>query len=227
MERGTARIANAMPRFGLHRGVESGMTSIIDHPAFKLLPTLGQFAKNGQWESAWAFEVTALPSSELIRDYIDGATEVAFEAFFDSAFFGIRLRGTTQEIARRATECVAALRNAVDGASFFADLPRRLELDALGRDVSFAEIGAVNAWRSVGPFRIEPLSDLSDRFDGLWHSLGTSAVGRDVLHRKAIEFAYDLPVPHWFALPIGSSVAPFELDSNLLKDAAKSILSTS
>ncbi|MGN6649122.1 hypothetical protein [Trinickia sp.] len=208
-------------------GGNSGMASIIDHPAFKSRPTLGQFAKNGQWETAWAFGRDEVPSFEHVRDYLDGATEVAFEAFFDSAFFGIRFCGTTQEITQRAFECVIALRNALDGASFFADLSTRLELDALGHDVSFAEVGAVNAWRSVGPFRIDRPYDLSDCFDTLWHALGASAVGSDVLHRKAIEFAYDRPVAHWFALPVSAPVAPFRLDSDSLQEAARSVLGTS
>lgn len=201
------------------------MASIIDHPAFQARPTLAQFAKGGQWEAAWAFGIDNAPSPEQVRDYLDGTTEVAFEVFFDSAFFGIRLRGITQETARRAFECVAAFRNAVDGASFFADLSRRLELDTLGRDLRFAEVGAVNAWRSVGPFRIDRLGDFSERFDVLWHSLSASSVGDDGLHKKAIEFAYDLPVPHWFALPVSLPMAPFQLDSDLLREAASAVLS--
>ena len=203
------------------------MASIIDHPAFQPRPTLAQFAKGGQWEAAWAFGIDDAPSLEQVRDYLDGATEVAFEAFFDFAFFGIRLRGIAQETARRAVECVAAFRSAVDGTSFFADLSRRLELATLGHDLKFAEVGAVNAWRSVGPFRIDQLSDsdFSERFDVLWHSLSASSVGSDVLHRKAIEFAYDLPVPHWFALPVSLPTAPFQLDSDLLREAASAVLS--
>lgn len=201
------------------------MASIINHPAFEARPTLAQFAKGGQWETAWAFGIDALPSSEQVRDYLAGATEVAFEAFFDLAFFGIRLHGTAQETVRRAFQCVAAFENSVDGASFFADLSRRLELDTLGRDIAFAEVGAVNAWRSVGPFRIDRPSDLSDCFDALWRSLEASSVGRNVSHRKAIEFAYDLPAPHWFALPVSLPVAPFQLDSDALREAAGSVLS--
>lgn len=200
------------------------MASIIDHPAFQPRPTLAQFAKGGQWEAAWAFGIYDAPSPEQVRDYLDGATEVAFEAFFDFAFFGIRLRGIPQETARRAFECVAAFRSAVDGASFFAGLSRRLELDTLGRDLKFAEVGAVNAWRSVGPFRIDRLSDFSERYDLLWHSLSASSVGSDVSHKKAIEFAYELPIPHWFALPVSLPTAPFQLDSDLLREAASAVL---
>ncbi|MGN6085233.1 hypothetical protein [Trinickia sp.] len=201
------------------------MASIIDHPAFQPRPTLAQFAKGGQWEAAWAFGIDDAPSPEQVRDYLDGATEVAFEAFFDFAFFGIRLRGIAQETVRRAVECVAAFRSAVDGASFFTDLSRRLELDTLGHDLKFVEVGAVNAWRSVGPFRIDRLIDFSEGFDPLWRSLSASSVGSDVLHRKAIEFAYDLPVPHWFALPVSLPTAPFQLDSDLLREAASAVLS--
>jgi hypothetical protein len=112
------------------------------------------------------------------------------------------------------------LGHAVDGAAFFADLTRRLGLGALGREVAFAEVGAVNAWRSVGAFRIDRLGDVSERFDALWQALGASAVGRDVSHRKAIEFACEQPVPHWFALPVSQPVAPFALDAAALRDAA-------
>ena len=195
------------------------MTSLIEHPAFKARPDRGQFAKGGQWEDAWAFAFDPAPSFEDVRHYLDGSTEVAFEAFFDDAFFGLRLRGTARDTARRAVECVAAATHATDGASFFTDLSRRLELDALGCAVSFAEVCAVNAWRSVGPFRIDRLADVSERFGTLWPSLCSSAVGKDVAHRKAVELAQDKPVPHWFALPVSASTAPFRLDPQALRAA--------
>lgn len=193
---------------------------MIDHPAFRPRPDLGQFAKDGQWEAAWPFPASAVPTPERIHAYLAGATEVAFEAFFGSAFFGVRLRGTPQETARLAAACAIALGHAVDGAAFFADLTRSLGLGALGREVTFAEVGAVNAWRSVGAFKIDRLGDASERFDALWQALGASAVGRDVSHRKAIEFACERPVPHWFALPVSQVAPPFALDAVALRDAA-------
>ena len=72
-----------------------------------------------------------------------------------------------------------------------------------------------------GAIRVDRLSDFSERFDALWQLLCASPVGKDVAHRKAIKFAYDMPPPHWFTLPVGTSVAPFELDSDALLQAAQ------
>lgn len=83
------------------------MASVINHPAFNARPNVGQFAKDGEWEAAWGFAVASAPSFEDVCNYLDGATEVAFEHSL-MQHFRIRLCGTTQDTARRAFECVAA-----------------------------------------------------------------------------------------------------------------------
>lgn len=196
-------------------------------PAFHRRPTLGQFAKDGAWEAAWAFPPAQPPSPERLHDYLAGTPELAFEAFFGDAFLGLRLRGEPPAVAAQARACVDALREAADGIDFLTRLAAGLGLPghyAFAGPPDFAEVGAVNAWRSVGGFRIEPPSRLLDDFEGVWQALAASPVGRDTVHRKAIEFAGSRPLPHWFALPVGRADAPEVLDAGALRAAVAVVL---
>lgn len=192
---------------------------MVGHPAFEAQPDSGQFAKNGSWEDAWAFEQNALPSRALVTDYLAGATEVAFEAFFGAAFFGARMSGEAQEVAEFSFACVSALGAATDGASFFSSLSKYKSLGAFGRQIVFSEIGAVNAWRSVGSVKTGEPRDALEKFDALWSSLASAPLARNTGHSKAIEFAGAFPIYHWFALPVSSSQPPFALDRELLRQA--------
>jgi GNAT superfamily N-acetyltransferase len=185
------------------------------HSAFRGRPTLGQFAKQGAWESAWAFAIGELPSREQLQDYLGGTTEVAFEAFFGDAFFGLRLQGDAAEVEARAQACIAATADAAAGDGFIAALCRHLGCQGFGREVAFAEVGAVNAWRSVGAFRID---DPSPAMPWL-HALLRAPVALNTTHRKAIEFAAPHPLPHWFALPVSASAPPFAIEPALLRGA--------
>lgn len=195
---------------------------LVGHPAFKALPNSGQFAKNGSWEDAWAFAQNALPSRALVADYLAGATEVAFEAFFGEAFFGARMSGEARDVAEFSYSCVSALGAATDGASFFSSLSKNKSLGGLGRQIVFSEIGAINAWQSVGSVKIGEPGDALEKFDALWSALTSAPLARNTTHGKAIEFAGVFPIHHWFALPISSAQPPFELNRDLLRQALQS-----
>jgi len=197
----------------------SNLASMLNHPEFKALPECGQFAKNGSWETAWSFSRRTLPSQPEIEAYLAGATEVAFEAFFGEAFFGARLSGETRAVAGFALACVDAFRVAVDGATFFSHLSGHTSLSGWGQSISFSEVGAVNAWRSVGAFKTAAPHEALKEFDALWEQLTLTPLAGNSSCKKAIEFACLLPIPHWFALPVSLSHPPFELSRERLRQA--------
>ena len=188
-------------------------------PYFTITPTSGQFAKEGAWEHAWSFASHTLPDNAALSGYLGTATEVAFEAFFGEAFFGARLSGPPPAIRAFADQCLQAMCAAAQGESFMAALGQRLPFGPIREKISFAEVGAVNAWRSVGAFRIpDPHLALSD-FESLWAALESSPVGQDTQHRKAIEFAFDHPLAHWFGIPVSTQETPHQISRVLLRDA--------
>ncbi|MCI0536263.1 MAG: hypothetical protein L0Z50_13670 [Verrucomicrobiales bacterium] len=93
--------------------------------------------------------------------------------------------------------------------------------------MSFAEIGAVNAWRTVGTFHIPEPQAANMTFTTLWSAVSATAVARNVSHRKAIEFAFGNPIQHWFALPVSTSDFPYELSAEMLRDALRSAVNLS
>ena len=194
---------------------------MLDHPAFATSLRLAQFAKAGSWETAWSFSRAKLPSQAAVREYLAGASEVAFEVFFGDAFFGARFDGSAPEVEARSLTCLAALDGASDGASFFAGLSRDEAFTGLGRNIDFTEIGAVDAWRSVGAFRAAAPREALRHFEDLWSSLAASAVAHDGTHKKAVEFACRHPLPHWFALPVSAPLPPYDLDRSRLREACE------
>jgi hypothetical protein len=187
-------------------------------------PTSGQFAFGGAWENAWSFACSALPDDDAVRACVAGRSEVAFEVFFGESFFGVRFNGTPDEVAAFASTCVQALRSTTPRTSFVVELSRLLNLDGFGRQLGFAEIGAVNAWRSVGAFRIERPRDAARDFDRLWQDLQRSAVSRDLCHRKALELAYAAPLPHWFGIPLCDGSPPFAISRHRLQAALDALV---
>lgn len=195
---------------------------MISHPAFKALPNLGQFAKNGMWEDAWEFPQHTRPIQAQVSDYLAGATEIAFEAFFGDAFFGARFYGEAQDIVQFTSSCIDALCAATDGASFFSKISRIKYLSGFGQEISFAEVGAVNSWQSVGSQNIGlPREALRD-FNAIWFKLTSTPLARNTSHAKAVEFAGLSPIHHWFALPVSSTEPPFTLNRGLLLNALQS-----
>ena len=182
------------------------------HPAFRSRPDLGQLARNGAWEEAWSFPPSCPPSGAELAAWLDGAEEAAFEAFFGEAFFGLRFTGSTEAVAGSARLCVGALAQAQDGRSFFAALSAAGLCPADPGPVRSAEAGAVNAWRSTGPFPVSLGAD----FGALWAGLQASPLGRESRHRKALEL---VTASGWFGLPISGPEPPFPLDPALLREA--------
>ncbi len=174
---------------------------------------------DGAWERALSFPSNRLPDEASLHAYLGDSTEVAFEAFFGDAFVGARIEGTPSAIRSFAGQCMLAMHAANQGESFVAAFGRHLQLGPLGEVLAFAEVGAVNAWRSVGAFRIQdPRGALAD-LEPLWVALQSSPAGRDTQHRKALEFAFEQPLVHWFGIPISTPDAPGELSRALLEEA--------
>jgi hypothetical protein len=193
------------------------------YPAFRSNPTSGQFAKNGAWEQAWSFDRTAVPDDAGVVSYLANTSEVAFEAFFGDAFFGIRFAGLPLAIEAFALNCVRAFREEGGGDSFFSALRENLGVEIFGSKVAFAEVGSVNAWRSVGAFRIEKPQYALANLEEVLTSLASSSVAQDPSHRKAIEFAFKEPIPHWLGIPVSDSEAPYKISFVLLSQALQLI----
>jgi hypothetical protein len=139
---------------------------------------------------------------------LDGASEVAFEAFFGSAFFGIRCRSGQANVDQFALCCLRAFSNACDGSKFFELLGRCEGCYRLGQTPRFAEVGAVNAWQSVAAVRINGIVDAARDADWVWGQLEGSAVERDQARPKAIEFSFHGTLEHWFGLPVSRQRPP-------------------
>lgn len=189
------------------------------HPAFQPRPATGQFAKNGAWETGLYFTADAPPSLAGLEAFLGGAGEVAFEAFFGDAFFGVRWTGTAQRVLAQSLACVQALQAAHDGPGFFSGLSARTGFGDWGGRIAFTEIGAVNAWSTVGALKTLPPGQALQAFDEVWAALQSSAVARNTSHPKAVEFACPQPVSHWFALPASQPRQPFDLDPARLRVA--------
>jgi hypothetical protein len=85
---------------------------------------------------------------------------------------------------------------------------------------AFAEIGCVNAWRSVGALRMAPPHvALCSGFEPLWRQLTAHPVGQNTRHAKAIEFGYEQPLAHWFGLPVSTPGEPHAVSEALLRQA--------
>jgi hypothetical protein len=193
--------------------------SLADYPAFRTAPSRVQLARNRAWEEAWSRSVDQLPTPAELSPLIGDASEIAFEIFFGAAFFGVRWTGAPAEVRQCTQACFAAARNATSATGFLAALTARTDWEGWGGTIAFAEIGAVNAWRSTGAVRLDCLPRPDEPLDFLWRTLADSALARERAHPKAIEFACPAPVPHWFALPVSDAVPPFAVERALVQRA--------
>lgn len=162
---------------------------------FRSAPEFGKLAVGGVWEQAVVFRPGQVPAFGGL------AGEVACEAFFGDAFFGVRRRGRVAELEDFVAAFAAAM-TAADGAAFFAAM-RDLGVPLRQRFLH-AEVGAEGAWRSLGAVRLDG--------PAAWQRLMASPLWRDTSHAKAIEFVYDNgdDTTHWFALPVsrGGRIVP-------------------
>ena len=185
-------------------------------------PTTGQFAKAGSWETAWSFEADHPPADAALIAYLDGCTELAFEAFFGHAFFGLQLAGTPAQVQAFAFEGLAALRasgGGSGGGSFFAQMRQRFRLPLEGAAPAFTELGCVNAWKSIGAVRFDDPQAAAAAFDDTWRRVQASPLARDTRHVKALEYAFEAPLAHWFGVPVSELEAPFTLSPSALRRA--------
>jgi hypothetical protein len=185
----------------------------MDDPRFTLAPTFGKVAVGGRWEDALVLQAGELNAAVDLVRHLGGAEEVACEAFFGTAFFGVRNHGP--DVAQFVRAFAAAMDPAADGAAFFTRV-RDLGV-ALETQFAFAELGAEGAWNSVGPFRIQ--DPCGADLDVLWQHLTASPVGRDTTHDKALEFTFAGGLSHWFALPVSDAGV---LSRHLVEDALRS-----
>jgi hypothetical protein len=207
---------------------------VLQHPAFQTTPTLAQFAKAGSWETAWIFSHETLPSVNAVHAFLEhGALEhgtlkhvtlehrreIAFEVFFGQAFLGVRFEGEADQVKTFALSCVQAFTVARDASHFFELLASKTALTDFCQSFACAEIGAINAWRSVGAFQIHDL--LEPDLQGIWQALQASSVAANTTHVKAIEFACKRPIAHWLALPVSGLESPFELQLDLIRQALR------
>lgn len=192
---------------------------IIGSHLFNEPPSLGKMAAGGEWERAEIFQPGRFISEEEVKKYLGSKEEIACEAFFGDAFFGARKRGTSEELLRFVLDFNGALASSVSGRDFFRHVVERPGI-SVGSGFLFAEVGAVDAWKSVGPFRIEDLSAAMEHFGELLNRLERSPVSQERAHTKAVEFAFDGGgCEHWIALPVseGSLIVPSMLEDALRK----------
>ena len=194
---------------------------MIHHPLFSALPSHGQIATQGNWETAHKFSRLEAPGREQIATYIQGE-EAAFEAFFGNAFFGVRFQGDTEKVRQALVDSGNALRECQSGEGFFLLMAKIMGTGKLLADFDRLEFGAEGAWKSVGPYRIlQPFHALVN-FTKIWDELSISSVGRNETRPKALEVAFKgKGTPHWFGLPISSDTPPYEISKEQVLEAFK------
>lgn len=189
---------------------------------FTSSPDFGQLAVNGEWETATVLKPGALWGLAQAKKYLGNRTEMAFEAFFNGAFFGIRHTGNPADLAQLIVQYASALHVSKDGREFFNAIPGA-RIVHLSEHFVFSEIGAVNAWGSVSPHRIlDPTACLS-KFQANWKTMGVTPVGKNITYRKAMEFVFENgdDGTHWFAFPVSSSTPPFALEKEKVMKVLK------
>ncbi|MDD3918320.1 MAG: hypothetical protein PHX00_14285, partial [Synergistaceae bacterium] len=178
----------------------------------------GKMAAGGEWERAEVFQPGCFISEEEVKKYLGKKDEIACEAFFCDAFFGARKRGTPEKLVRFVLDFNRALALSANGRDFFRRVAERPGIP-VGNGFLFAEVGAVDAWKSVGPFRIEDPCAALEHFKELLSKLERSAASREREHPKAVEFAFGGGCEHWIALPVseGPVIVPSMLEDALRK----------
>jgi hypothetical protein len=192
---------------------------LLDLPTFSQPATSAQFALKGNWESAWSYDMAAPPTREELLRYLGDASEVAFEAFFGHAFLGARAVGTANDVTHFAMSCITSLAQTRSARDFFEHLQQHLGVTELGKYIAFAEIGAVNAWKSIGPFRLPALDPSLVAINQWWRELECTALAADTTHLKAIEFVGFRPVHHWLAVPVSKPSMPFAASQDAVHHA--------
>jgi hypothetical protein len=185
---------------------------------FENPPSIGQFASDGIWEKALSFRVETPPSIDELKTYLAGRNELAFELFFGASFFGVRFTGTPALVLELSRHCLNCLKNALDSDSFIRAVGNHALCGELCREVTHMEVGAINAWKSVGSYLLPPPARTSGNIDKLWCEICAARLKNDDQHPKAIEFAYTEPLPHWLGFPISMQQPPYALSKEMLRE---------
>jgi hypothetical protein len=195
------------------------MTAFSLPTVFESPPALAQFASNSCWEEALSFSPTQTPSPDTLRSYLQGRTELAFETFHGDHFLGIRCEDSPDAVLHFAVQCVRSFQWAQQGTAIHLALQETLGHTLFSTPPAFAEVGAVNAWRSVGSYRIELHGPAAIDTQALFAHLMQSPLGQHHQHPKALEFAFTHPVSHWVGTPVSTSEAGYPLSHTLLAQA--------
>ena len=183
----------------------------------KKKPNLAQFAISGIWEEAFSFTQNSIPNQRIISEKFSDINDLAFEVFFDNSFFGLRnnSKHTSFEFSKI---CTKNFLNCSNGYELLKNLASDLDSEPFFRKLEFLELGAVNAWKSVGSVKLE-LNDLTIN----WEELSKASVFKDKEHIKSIELAYSGTFQHWFALPVSSLDPPYNIDRELFNSVLRGI----
>jgi hypothetical protein len=155
-------------------------------------PQYLQFAKNGIWEEALKLEIPA--SKMLLSDWFTSASDdVALEIFFgEASFAGLRLK-PFQHQAELMRFCdnpsIEAMRDIFAAPELFRGKPE------------FAELGVVNAWKSIGAKLLWRQGEAIPSQEVLAAMLKDSSLWSQA-KPIALELGYTKPFPHWRAVPV-------------------------
>lgn len=175
-----------------------------------------QLATDGNWETALILSRNNTGINfQLALDWTEVAGEdVAVEAFFPDelglGFLGVRLKPLSAGLRRTVILDLVRIfdkPNAMLTTDFVAVLESAIR-QALYEDTPCGlEIGKVNAWRTFGPAKFWP----SDAHDSPLESFQTMMSNNPRFKEPstlplAIEYQFDRPVPHWYALPVSRTI---------------------
>jgi hypothetical protein len=133
----------------------------------------------------------------------------------------IRCENPPAQVEAFSLNCLSALSQASDGREFFGLLARFAGCGQLGKRFEFAEVGAVNAWKSVATYRINRVPLIDRDIEALCTQLYMNELARNEVHPKAIEFVYCGQLPHWFGFPISEQDPPYAIVRLRLEEALR------
>jgi hypothetical protein len=155
-----------------------------------------QFAANGIWEDALRLEIPV--NKAVLSDWLATASDdVALEVFSgEAAFIGLRLK-PFQHLSQLLHLCdnpsIETIRTIFAAPQLFRGKP------------DFAELGVVNAWKSVGAVKLWQQGKTIPTLESLEKLLENSILWTQA-KPLALEFAYIKPLPHWRAVPVSEKI---------------------
>jgi hypothetical protein len=216
---------------GDHDVMEEPWWSVVSRATTVMTVPVLQVAADGQWETAEAVPVTGNPATarRVIEQVAQAArNDVAVEILWPGqAFVGV------QWPAPLWTQAVAAASRSFVVLATSSPVPPSQPVEAgllamlgstPGTDLDYVELGAVNAWHSIGP---EPL----------WQpgAVLTARAAESVLLRRpdlatcshplAVELGVTNPQPCWIGIYVSTGSGPVHrLDPQLLNNVLSSVI---